>query len=67
MYRKSAVYIRTKHAAAQAWLLLWRRGFFAGRATLAPRSDRDSVDFFVVRALDEMHNAVLPHQIAGLA
>jgi hypothetical protein len=23
--------------------------------------------FFVVRALDEMHNAVAPHQIAGLA
>ena len=67
MYRKSAVYIRMKHAVAQAWLLLWRRGFFAARATLAPRSDRDGVDFFVVRALDEMHNAVPPHQIAGLA
>jgi hypothetical protein len=35
--------------------------------TLAPRSDRDCVDFFVVRALDETHNAVPPHQIAGLA
>jgi hypothetical protein len=56
-----------KHAAAQVWLLLWRRGVFAHRTTLAPRSDRDSIDFFVVRALDETHNAVLPHQIAGLA
>jgi hypothetical protein len=41
------VCIRTKHAAAQAWLLLWRRGSFARRTTLAPRSDRDSIDFFV--------------------
>jgi len=51
---------------AQASLLLWRRGIFPSRTTLAPRSDRDSIDFFVVWALDETHNAVLPHQIAGL-
>lgn len=67
MYRKSVVYIRTKYAAGQAWLLLWRRGLFARRAALAPRSDLDSVDFFIVRALDETHNAVPLHQIAGLA
>ena len=52
---------------AQASPLLWRRGIFARRTTLAPGSDRDSVDFFVVRALDETHDAVLPRQIAGLA
>jgi len=52
---------------AQASPLLWRRGIFARRTTLAPRSDRDSVDFFIVRALDETRAAVLPSQIAGLA
>jgi len=34
---------------------------------LAPCGDRDSVDFFVVRALDEMHHAAPPCQIAGFA
>ena len=46
---------------AQASLLLWRRGLFPSRTTLAPGSDRDSVDFFIIRAFDETHNAVLPH------
>jgi hypothetical protein len=52
---------------AQVSLLFLRRGIFPRRTTLAPRSDRDSVDFFIVRALDETRNAVLPRQIAGLA
>src|SRR4029453_2753592 len=35
--------------------------------TLAPRSDCDGVDCFIVRAFDEMHTAILTHQVAGFA
>ena len=52
-----------KHAAAQVWLLL-EGGGSVGRP-LRRAVDGDSIDF-VVWALDETHNAVLPHQIAGL-
>src|SRR5258708_38358324 len=67
MYRKSGVYIRTKHAAAQAWLLLWRRGIATGRATLAPLSDGDRRDYFRVRARDELSAAISPHSFPTVA
>jgi hypothetical protein len=47
---------------------LWRlRRVSTPWVMLAPCGDRDSVDFFVVRALDEMHHAAPPCQIAGFA
>jgi hypothetical protein len=35
--------------------------------TLAPRSNRDGVDFFAIWTLHETHNAIPTHQIACLA
>ena len=74
---------RGSRAAVRGWLLasgqletkrrasvgsLWRLGrVSAPWVMLAPCGDRDSVDFFVVRALDEMHHAAPPCQIAGFA
>ena len=40
---------------------------YTGDFTGFAKFNRDSVDFFIVRALDETHGAVLPSQIAGLA
>jgi hypothetical protein len=38
----------------------------AYRVLLAPCCDRHSVDFFAVRAFDEVHHASLPHQKTSL-
>jgi len=42
-----------------------RRGTLARWMSLTPRSDRDCVYSFVVRAFNEIHNAIAANHITG--
>ena len=52
---------------AKSTLLRRRCWIPAYWVTLAPRSNRDGVDFFAIWTLHETHNAIPTHQIACLA